>query len=548
MTKNINFKKTKLLIKRYEDKISELFIYDEYFTSRKNINLVRTTGYDNCLFFVCKDNNGVYYQVNNIKKSKSVINDIQSYINFSYIGCKKNIFDVDESVLSKYVNKETNNIVISLIKDNNITEFYKDTITKYDLNLDKNDTNLTNLTKMAKENSIVLWNVEDIDKIVINNTYYLSNCVDFRFGNINSFVRECIFFGNSDNVWVLINNYLRSESELNISNHKLFSKTMFYECLEQNLFAKPNNVYIKFLTRFLRPSKIKLQLINSNVNMDNIVLNEGMFYSDKEYHKCTNNLKKELLMYNFCTCSQMFENSYVFNDVYYNFVYDNNFEYEWNIVIPYHNRIENLEYLIKNLKNNVLTNVNAMITVVEISDEITLDNYKFFNEINYIWINKKKLGGHFVKCLCANFSHKLLSDQSYMYKYILWHDVDCATSKNFVNEINKKYDYSAIHTFHQKCILYANYELSCKIRNDEISIDDINPTIYGVTTSDLGVYGGSILISVKLFEEIGMFNTSVFYDHSPEDNFILQLVKKYGKYCEVKFNNNYMIHLWHDII
>lgn len=545
------FKKSTLLSKKYEDKISDLFIYDEYIKSRKNIRLQKKTNddylHENCLFFICKDEHEFHYQVNNIEKTKSLIKDIKTYINITGNLNKNNIYVLDNITLSNYTTVSNNDLVISCITSINcITEINNDTIIKYDFNLD-----VKNLIKISKENSIIVSNIDDnlmeTLYIKINNTYYLTNCLKFQFDQIESYIRECAFFNGNiyDNVWVTINSYMRSNE--NIFNHKIFSKTMFYECLEQNMFINPNMLYAKFLSRFLKPSEFKLQLLNGDMKINDVMLNKNMFYSEKEYYKCKNNLKKELLLYNFCTCSQMFENNYVFSDVYYNFVYDNKCEYEWNIIIPYHNRLENLEYLIENLTKNVLTHVKAMITVVEINEEITLNKYDLFNKINYIWINKKKLGGHFVKCLCGNFAHKLLYDHSYMYKYILWHDVDCITSKNFVNEINKKYDYSVIQTFHQKCILYANYELSCKIRKNEISVDNINPTIDGITTSNLGVYGGSILINVKLFEEIGMFNTSVFYDHSPEDNFILQLVKKYGKYCEVDFNNNYIIHLWHAI-
>jgi hypothetical protein len=578
-----------ILSKEYKNTFLENFIHDEYLSCRHKIinKLYKNNCSSNCLFFIGVDNSGNYYQIDNINKTKYKINNINKYIN-KYDGDDVNIYQMYEDI-NNYTN-EKNNIFFSVIC-NNILTIYNTNTNKYDeyhINYSKlTSVEIYEISKIAKEHSIIVIrndinDIDDIDDLpellkTINNIYYLTNCFTYK----NTFIRESIFCCNVtktvkniksqcekiQNCWVIINNYLRQFDDT--KSHESFSKCMFYECIQKTCNANANGIYSIFLTRYLKPSNLKLFLFNNKVDIFNYFKDMSKiknikcefvdvknnyesltdyFYTQNDYNSYLN-IKHELLMYNFCKMCDMFENDFIFEDVFFNRTFIKK-HYKWNIIVPYYNRQENLEYLIYNLKYYVEKEIDIMITIVEISDQITLNKYcDIYNNINYIWINKKKLGGHFNKCLCANIAHKL-SKKNYTYDYILWHDVDCIVTNNFVNETRKiyeTYDHEliAIHTFPNKFILHANKELSIKIRNNEIDINTIGINTKGILPIKIGSPGGSMLISVNLFEKIKMFCTSVFYNYSPEDEFILMFVKKYGHFFDVNYNNNFMIHLYH---
>ena len=620
-SKLASLKKNNFLNKKYEYKLSDNFILDEYISSRtnvifkkknnsikkviinnKNINIYNNYDYENCLFFTGFDENNNYWQINNIDQTKFKINDIENYIELCNNNVQITIFEIISSDFVKYA-EQLNDVYFSIIDNDHLDNYNNCDI--FVLNSNTNNKNNTyiiehNITekipliyeiaKITKENSVVLFgNITETDLIDINNTYYLSNCISFENNKYKSFVREgllsieneniininenniCDVINNKhieiDNVWILINNYLRG-TKYNLSLHYLFQRYIYYDCLNENKHINTKENYSRFVTRFLKPSNLKLFMFDnicnpneyiSDINKiknikhnitikNNFTTCSDFFINNESYKLCANNLKKSLYIYNFCKMAKMFENNYVFSDVFINNTYKSG-KYDWNIIIPYCNRFDNLNFLIKNIKHKISNKVNVLITVVELSCEQTLTKCDFYNEINYIWINRKKIGNHFNKCLCGNIAHTLQKDY-YKYDYILWHDVDCVVKNTFVDEINKKInryntDLLTIHTFPCSLVLYTSQELANKIRNEEVDVNEIYSNTPGIKPPVQGAPGGSILITAKLFEKIGMFNTSIFYNHSPEDNFILLLVNKFGTYCTVDYNDNFMIHLWH---
>jgi hypothetical protein len=616
----INYKKSSFLSKINNECLSDDFIFDEYIKSRneikKTVNINVSNMYENLLFFIGLDEQGNYYQINNITKTKQMINNIKEYFDKCYENVPKNIFNIPNLNLSNYRNDNNNlhftiiptDICLTVTKrelDKNTKQIYdmfilNNTHTTYITN--KNliyinhckDINffdlINNLSKIAKENSIIVYGLVNNDDLEqINNTYYSTNCFTTCTKKYGTFLRECIFnidksihhmcniydiYGlcsiindrcmEINNVFVLINNYLRGYD--NVNSHTKFHKCVYYECIKNSKFRDANKIFSRFITRYLNPSSIKLFLFDNQINFNdfeneikkisNRDTKDDIFQifqiGDNKFDVPISNIRNEFLIYNFCSLSNMFENNYVFNNIFFNALHPTyqSDKYEWHMIIPYNNRLDNLTYLIKNIEQNIIPYVKIIITVVEIDYTNTLKNENFYNKINYIWIDKKRLGNHFNKCLCANVAHKIVS-QICSYKYILWHDVDCVVTSNFVNEINKKINTCktdtlvAIHTFPRRFILYTNEELAHKIRNDKINVDEIKINTDGIKIHQNEAPGGSILINTNLFEDIGMFNTSVFYDHSPEDNFILVMLQKYGTYYVVDSNNNFMVHLWH---
>jgi hypothetical protein len=243
----------------------------------------------------------------------------------------------------------------------------------------------------------------------------------------------------------------------------------------------------------------------------------------------------------------IFDNKYILNNIEKRLNYEFG-DYEWNIIIPFYNRYSNLTYLINNLKEKVSPKIKVIISVVEISEIPTLLNFQEETKINYIWIDKKKLGNCFNKCLCGNICYKLYK-KKYNYKYILWHDVDCIVQDGFVNKILEKLDdTSCVQTFPFRYVLYTKINYANKIRNNEIDVNKIVEKQEGIEPVKAGAPGGSIIIPFNIFKKMKLFNTNIFYNYSCEDAFILYKLSKFSNIKFVDYDNNYMIHLWHELL
>lgn len=455
---------------------------------------------DNLIYFIGNCNNK-FYQINNKNKTKYEITNFETYLNL----CKLeiNIFCIDENDYITY-KLENNDILISMndnINYDRILSYEENTfcvIPECNLNNEINST-------IYLSTKLVFY-IDDIFIFHRNLFLCLKKCEDVTKTSLFNSLTEIL--NSSMNIWITLYKYQNN-------------------CVP-NLCEKIYQLYTK----------------------DSLKSDDELFSFFK------NKSKNKILNYYLCDNTNIFENNYVLSNVEYKFNYDNS-EYDWNVIIPYCNRKDNLIYLLKNFDQNVKPKVKTLITIVELSDVSTFDvlNLEMYCNVNYIWINKMLTGGYFVKCLCGNIGH-ILSKKYYKYNHILWHDVDCAVQSNFCDEIlssinnitnNGQIDYEyGIMTYPNKTVLHTTKELGNEIRNGFIDVNDINVNYQGLLPIVQGSPGGSIIIKTTLFEKIGMFNTCVTYDKCPEDNLILILVKKYGYLYEVKRNNNDLIHLWHE--
>jgi len=82
----INYKKSSFLSKINNECLSDDFIFDEYIKSRneikKTVNINVSNMYENLLFFIGLDEQGNYYQINNITKTKQMNNTNWDEIRF----------------------------------------------------------------------------------------------------------------------------------------------------------------------------------------------------------------------------------------------------------------------------------------------------------------------------------------------------------------------------------------------------------------------------------------------------------------------------------
>ena len=347
-----------------------------------------------------------------------------------------------------------------------------------------------------------------------------------------------------DNVWYLINYYLRNikHDNLQILQKYHLSKYLRPSNLKLALLDQSNkNNMTQIYNEF---NKIRSSIIKDDVYVQHSDKLFNLFYDIYMYDKVRNIdlLNKNILNLNLNV--NMFETNYILNSVKTHYIFDTNKSYDWNIIIPYYNRYENMLTVLQNIKDKIGDKIKYIITIVEISETETLIN-NYTDNFNYIWIDSNKTNC-FNKSLCANITYKLYENK-YKYDSILWHDVDCCIQSNFIDMINNKLNGReiCIQTFPFTYVIYTHEKLANKIRSNIVNVDDITEKTDQINKVSPGAPGGSILIPKSIFENQIYFNTSVFYNYCCEDSFIKYNIEKYSKFENVDYKNNHMIHLWH---
>lgn len=176
---------------------------------------------------------------------------------------------------------------------------------------------------------------------------------------------------------------------------------------------------------------------------------------------------------------------------------------------------------------------------------------KFFKnkDVNYIFIRSEE-GEVFNKCLAYNAGAIFTSKA----KYLLFHDLDIVVQSDFFINILanvEKTNCEALQCYTNKRVLFCTDELSKKIINKEITIDSLSEQYENVSPPinkgevTYGSKGGSILITQRVFNEIGGFDPELFEGYSAEDQFfwdkVLQIVSiEYADDPKVE-----LFHLWH---
>lgn len=492
-------------------------------------------------------------------------NNVLNELNIAYYATNCLLtYGLYEEVPLRYVDKFWTEIPKTILDSNTIRESNMRTshlrtwIRELLLYVDENDTKYDNKFQKSCGDLSILYPMIEIagNRIAYikkeNYCYNKTNEIsDFKTNcDLQIFLDE--YYRNNknkykkvDNVWFLINHYLRN---IKYNDQKILQK------LHLSKYLKPSNLKFALFDEFndFHIEKIynNFQTIKSNNNdfiKENFNLLKELFYDIDTYNKVYNieYLNKDIINYNMSL--NFFDTNYIFSKCNYYFIYDKSIYYDWNIIIPYYDRYENLIYLIKNLKEKLNNQLKYIITVVEISNSESLRN-NYIGSFNYIFIDKNLLNC-FNKTLCGIITYKLYKN-NYKYKSILWHDVDCCIQSNFLEMIFEKInEYKnqeiCIQTFPYKYVIYTNKILADNIRNNKINIDCINENSKSIENIKPGAPGGSILIPIDIFMKYIYFNTSIFYNYSCEDAFIKYNIEKKNIFESVNYNKNHMIHLWH---
>lgn len=225
-----------------------------------------------------------------------------------------------------------------------------------------------------------------------------------------------------------------------------------------------------------------------------------------------------------------------------NIIYNEDIEYDINFIITARGRVNFSNPMFQSFKK-ACENVNIKIAYTLVEHSEISEHAKFCkkNKINYIWI-KSKPGELFNKCLSYNLG-AMFSVKSKAY---LFHDIDCLIQSDFFDKllenINNK-NCKAIQCFTKRRVLYLNQELTNQIINNEITVDELNINIPGVSLPQfIGAPGGSIYVNKDLFFEIGGYDPELFLANSPEDIFFWDKIETI---TNMEISDNPEIELFH---
>jgi predicted glycosyltransferase involved in capsule biosynthesis len=214
-----------------------------------------------------------------------------------------------------------------------------------------------------------------------------------------------------------------------------------------------------------------------------------------------------------------------------------------SVIIPVRGRYSFMQKTIDSLKNAIQnTDILISITISEHSHVEEFKSYFYEEEVNYIHISSN--GEPFNKCLMMNLGF-LYSTKARQY---LFHDVDCQVQSDFFLRLQKNVEIKnalAIQCFYNRRVLCLNIDITEKILNNEVRIDDMFPDHPDVTIINYGAPGGSVLIEHDLFLKIGGYDPELFWSYSPEDIFFWDKIQNVTTFhsCDNPIIEQY--HLYH---
>lgn len=214
-----------------------------------------------------------------------------------------------------------------------------------------------------------------------------------------------------------------------------------------------------------------------------------------------------------------------------------------SIIIPARGRRQFFPPLLKSLHNMDLGDKKVSITVVEHSFEPEISDVLPVE--NYIHLQAGR-NEPFNKCLCMNIG-AIVSKNS---PYLLFHDSDLLVNRDFLTNVFinlEKKGTNTLQTFAGRKVLYCERELTSRLINGQVHINDISPTFMGVYDKNKpGAPGGSIFIARRMFFEVGGFDPELFHSYSQEDLFFWDKVSLYVPIGSCDNPRNEVYHMHHE--
>ena len=229
-------------------------------------------------------------------------------------------------------------------------------------------------------------------------------------------------------------------------------------------------------------------------------------------------------------------------------LFDENKEYDVNVIIGARGRKEFLSPLFESFKK-AIEHSDKSICFTIVNHAHYPEHLKFCkkNKINYLW-TKGNVVDQYSRCFAYNFGVKFSNKA----KYYLLHDLDILVKENFFDEIFENLGESkCMQSYGARRVLYLSEELAQKVINGEVDYnkfdvdsDDVSLPMYNGKPA-LGSKGGSVFIEHNLFYDVGGFDPELFWGYAAEDQFFWEKVKNVS---EITYADNPVIdmfHLWH---
>jgi hypothetical protein len=219
-----------------------------------------------------------------------------------------------------------------------------------------------------------------------------------------------------------------------------------------------------------------------------------------------------------------------------------NHEYDLFTVIPFRSRYLHLEKTIESLLNSHKgENFSLGILVVENSEiSIASSITSKFENVYYRWLDSgRKL---FNKCICHNIGGGVTKS-----KFLHFHDCDLIVPPEFYKELYNKLTLGCvIQGFAQRRVNYINKSNSIKFFEGK-SLEKIINSSKNYITGIKGASGGSIAISRSLFNQVGGFDSQLFWEFGPEDCFFWTKVEKIQPIVGLNNPLVELYHIWHPL-
>lgn len=232
-------------------------------------------------------------------------------------------------------------------------------------------------------------------------------------------------------------------------------------------------------------------------------------------------------------------------------------EFDVNVIIGFKGRSEFLLPIIESFKKSFLYHENKFVLpenkksfCLSFVEHSEYQKNKSFLEgiVNYLWTP-----GNITEQYSRSFAYNFGVKYSNKAKYYLLHDVDILVKENFFEELFKNLNESkCIQTYGKRRVLYLSKELTKRVIEKEININDLNENSEGVNLPmyagmpAYGSKGGSIFVERDLYYEVGGFDPQIFFGYAAEDQmFWDKIVTAIG---EINYSDNPSIdifHMWH---
>jgi len=189
-------------------------------------------------------------------------------------------------------------------------------------------------------------------------------------------------------------------------------------------------------------------------------------------------------------------------------------EVDINIIIPVKGRTENASALVKHFEDAMADRSETyQLTFVEYSTSQEYDELAKTLRADYIHM---PFDGIFNKCLAMNAGF-LWGRKAKRY---LFHDVDILVQSDFFDKLNENLGPEARQCFRKKRVLYCDAALSDRLRDGNMSADDLDIKSDGVREPEPHAHrapGGSILVTREHFISAGGYDAELFFGYSCED-------------------------------